>query len=79
MKLNENELFSLIDRSDEVNFEKNLQEVTEIIEQLNTELDNNPKLNSISAPEIGILKRVFILKFENNERKVFSNAEQNEG
>ena len=25
MKLNENELFSLIDRSDEVNFEKNLQ------------------------------------------------------
>ena len=73
MKLNENELFSLIDRSDEVNFEKNLHEVTEIIEQLNTELDNNPELNSISAPEIGILKRVFILKFENNERKVFSN------
>jgi peptide deformylase len=48
------------------------EEGTEIINQLKEVMENNPELLALSAPQIGINKRIFCLRF-NDQIKTFIN------
>lgn len=48
------------------------EEGTEIINKIKAVMENNPKLLALSAPQIGIKKRIFCLRF-NDQIKTFIN------